>query len=46
MTLFKHDRPRPIDRVIDYFGEPRRILAGASTASPTSARKPVKPVAR
>ena len=22
MTLFKTDRPRPIDRQIDYFGEP------------------------
>jgi hypothetical protein len=23
MTLFKTDQPRPIDRVIDYFGETR-----------------------
>ena len=23
MTIFKTDHPRPIDRVIDFFGEPR-----------------------
>jgi hypothetical protein len=36
MTLFKTDRPRAIDRVIDYFGESRRIFAGSSTPPPAA----------
>lgn len=32
MILLKPDQPRPIDRVIDYFGE--RLLLTASPPSP------------
>ena len=39
MTLFKTDRPRAIDRVIDYFGELRPVIAGASVPRPTDARE-------
>jgi hypothetical protein len=39
MTLFKTDTPRAIDRVIDYFGESRRVFAGSSTPHPVDPGK-------
>jgi hypothetical protein len=39
MTLIKTDRPRPIDRLIDYFGETRRTVAPFRPVSARPARR-------
>jgi hypothetical protein len=38
MTLVKPDRPRRIDRVIDYFGDTRHGASGGPRTAPESAR--------
>ncbi len=38
MTLVKPDRPRRIDRVIDYFGDSRHGASSGSRPAPESAR--------
>jgi hypothetical protein len=37
MTLLKTDRPRPIDRLIDYFGESCPLLTAARAVPPADA---------
>jgi hypothetical protein len=38
MLLLKTDRPRPIDRLIDYFGESRPLLTAPSAPPPGGVR--------
>ena len=38
MTLVKPDRPRRIDRVIDYFGDTRHGASSGQRPTPESAR--------